>query len=109
MPKGPVKTEMIELQKLIYGEAFGAYERRAAKALKTRSNSTSSTRSPFSRTSEGLRGLGAGVQAVAVSQSGDTVTGTSDTSKNMVPGGKDLKSKSMSKIICEGGVIDIFI
>lgn len=70
MPEGPVKTKMIELQKLIYGEAFGAYERRAAKALKTRSNSTLSTSSPFSRTSEGLRGLGAGVQAVAVRQSG---------------------------------------
>jgi predicted transcriptional regulator len=107
MPEGPVKTEMIELQKLIYGEAFGAYERRAAKALKTRSNSTLSTSSPFSRTSEGLRGLGAGVQAVAVRQSGETVTGTSETSKNMVPGGKDLKSKSMSPSIHESGAIGI--
>ena len=107
MPEGPVKTKMIELQKLIYGEAFGAYERRAAKALKTRSNSTLSTSSPFSRTSEGLRGLGAGVQAVAVRQSGETVTGTSETSKNMVPGGKDLKSKSMSPSIPESGAIGI--
>ena len=107
MPEGPVKTEMIELQKLIYEEAFGAYEGRAAKALKTRSNSTSSTRSPFSRTSEGLRGSGSGVQAVAVRQSEDTVTGTSDTSKNMVPGGKDLKSKSMSPSIPESGAIGI--
>ncbi len=76
MTKGPVKTEMIELQKLIYGEAFGAYERRAAKALKTRSNSALSTGSPFSRTSEGLRGCGSGPQAVAVLQSAETVTGT---------------------------------
>lgn len=81
----------------------------AANALKTRSNSTLSTSSPFSRTSEGLRGCGSGPQAVAVLQSAETVTGTSFQSKNMVPGGKDLKSKSMCKIICEGGEIDIFI
>ena len=82
---------------------------RAAKALKTRSNSALSTGSPFSRTSEGLRGSGAGNQAVAESQLGATVTGTSFQSKNIVPGGKDLKSKSMFKIIFGGGEIDIFV
>ena len=107
MPESPVKTKMVDLQKLIYGEAFGAYEGRAAKALKTRANSALSTSSPFSRTSEGLRGEGVGVQAVAVRQSEETVTGTSDTSKNMVPGGKDLKSKSMSPSIPESIGINV--
>ena len=107
MPESPVKAKMVDLQKLIYGEAFGAYEGRAAKALKTRANSALSTSSPFSRTSEGLRGEGVGVQAVAVRQSEETVTGTSDTSKNMVPGGKDLKSKSMSPSIPESIGINV--
>jgi predicted transcriptional regulator len=107
MPESPVKAKMVDLQKLIYGEAFGRYEVRAAKALKTRANSALSTSSPFSRTSEGLRGEGVGVQAVAVRQSEETVTGTSDTSKNMVPGGKDLKSKSMSPSIPESIGINV--
>jgi hypothetical protein len=92
MPESPVKSRMVEIQKQIYAEGLGAYERRAANALKTLSNSASSTGSPFSRTSEGLRGLGSGTQAVAERQFGETVTGTSFQSKNMVPGGKDLKS-----------------
>jgi hypothetical protein len=92
MPNSPVKTRMVDLQKKIYSEGLGAYEGRAANLLKTSSNSAASTGSPFSRTSEGLRGLGSGTQAVAERQSGATVTGTSATSKNIVPGGKDLKS-----------------
>ena len=92
MPESPVKSRMVEIQKQIYSEGLGAYERRAANALKTLSNSASSTGSPFSRTSDGLRGLGSGTQAVAERQSGETVTGTSFQSKNMVPGGRDLKS-----------------
>ena len=92
MPESPVKSRMVEIQKQIYAEGLAAYERRVANALKTLSNSASSTGSPFSRTSEGLRGLGSGTQAVADRQSGETVTGTSFQSKNMVPGGRDLKS-----------------
>ena len=92
MPNSPVKTRMVDLQKKIYSEGLGAYEGRAANLLKTRANSAASIGSPFSRTSEGLRGLGSGTQAVAERQSGATVTGTSATSKNIVPGGKDLKS-----------------
>ena len=107
MPESPVKAKMVDLQKLIYGEGFGAYEGRAAKALKTRANSALSTSSPFSRTSEGLRGAGSGPQAVAVRQSGETVTGTPFQSKNMVPGGKDLKSKSMSPSIPESIGINV--
>ena len=92
MPESPVKTKMVELQRKIYSEGLGAYEGRAANALKTRSNSALSTGSPFSRTSEGLRGSGSGPQAVAERQSAETVTGTPFQSKNIVPGGKDLKS-----------------
>lgn len=92
MPESPVKSRMVEIQKQIYSEGLGAYEGRAANALKTLSNSALSTGSPFSRTSEGLRGSGSGPQAVAERQSGETVTGTEFQSKNMVPGGKDLKS-----------------
>ena len=92
MPNSPVKTKMVELQRTIYAEGLGAYEGRAANALKTRSNSALSTGSPFSRTSEGLRGSGSGPQAVAERQSAETVTGTPFQSKNIVPGGKDLKS-----------------
>ena len=102
MPNSPVKTRMVDLQKKIYSEGLEAYKRRAsARALtrasvlnfsKTSSNSAASIGSPFSRTSEGLRGLGSGTQAVAERQSGATVTGTSATSKNIVPGGKALKS-----------------
>lgn len=92
MPESPVKTKMVELQRTIYAEGLGAYEGRAANALKTRSNSALSTGSPFSRTSEGLRGSGSGPQAVAERQSAETVTGTPFQSKNIVPGGKDLKS-----------------
>ena len=90
MPESPVKTKMVELQKQIYSE--GANFGRAANAANTRSNSALSTGSPFSRTSEGLRGEASGTQAVAERQSGETVTGTSFQSKNMVPGGRDLKS-----------------
>jgi hypothetical protein len=102
MSNSPVKTRMVDLQKKIYSEGLEAYKRRAsARALtrasvlnfsKTSSNSAASIGSPFSRTSEGLRGLGSGTQAVAKRQSGATVTGTSATSKNIVPGGKALKS-----------------
>lgn len=101
MPNSPVKSKMVDLQKQIYAEGYDAYLAREAKALKTRSNSALSTGSAFSRTSEGLRGSGAGNQAVAEAQPGATVTGTSFQSKNMVPGGKDLKSKSMSPSIPE--------
>ena len=101
MGKSPVKTKMVDLQKQIYSEGYDAYLAREAKALKTRSNSALPTGSAFSRTSEGLRGSGAGNQAVAESQLGATVTGTSFQSKNIVPGGKDLKSKSMSPSIPE--------
>jgi len=90
MPESPVKTKMVELQKQIYSE--GANFGRAANAANTRSNSALSTGSPFSRTSEGLRGEASGTQAVAERQSGETVTGTSFQSKNIVPGGRDLKS-----------------
>ena len=107
MPESPVKAKMVDLQKLIYGEGFGAYEGRAAKALKTRANSALSTGSAFSRTSEGLRGSGSGPQAVAVRQSEETVTGTPFQSKNIVPGGKDLKSKSMSPSIPESIGINV--
>ena len=92
MPNSPVKADMIALQKKIYAEGYGSYEGRAAKAANTRSNSALSILSAFSRTSEGLRGSASGTQAVAERQSGETVTGTSFQSKNMVPGGKDLKS-----------------
>ena len=104
MSNSPVKTRMVDLQKNIYSEGLEAYKRRAlasasarsparaANFLKTSANSAASIGSPFSRTSEGLRGLGSGTQAVAERQSGATVTGTSATSKNIVPGGKDLKS-----------------
>jgi hypothetical protein len=105
MPESPVKAKMVDLQKLIYGEGFGAYEGRAAKALKTRANSALSTGSAFSRTSEGLRGAGSGPQAVAVRQSEETVTGTPFQSKNIVPGGKDLKSKSITPSIPESRAI----
>jgi predicted transcriptional regulator len=107
MPKSPVKTKMVNLQKQIYSEGYNGYLAREAKALKTRSNSALSTGSPFSRTSEGLRGSGAGNQAVAESQLGATVTGTSFQSKNIVPGGKDLKSKSMSPSIPESIGINV--
>jgi len=92
MPRSPIKSRMVEIQKQIYSEGLGAYEGRAANASKTLSNSTLSTGSAFSRTSEGLRDSGSGPQAVAERQSGETVTGTEFQSKNMVPGGKDLKS-----------------
>ena len=98
MPESPVKSRMVEIQKQIYSEGLGAYEGRAANALKTLSNSALSTGSPFSRTSEGLRGSGSGPQAVAERQSGETVTGTEFQSKNMVPGGKDLKSNFIRTI-----------
>jgi len=90
MPDSPVKAKMVELQKKIYSE--GANFGRAANVANTRSNSALSTGSPFSRTSEGLRGEAFGTQAVAERQSGETVTGTSFQSKNIVPGGRDLKS-----------------
>lgn len=90
MPDSPVKAKMVELQKQIYSE--GANFGRAANVANTRSNSALSTGSPFSRTSEGLRGEAFGTQAVAERQSGETVTGTSFQSKNIVPGGRDLKS-----------------
>lgn len=107
MPNSPVKSKMVDLQKQIYAEGYDAYLAREAKALKTRSNSALSTGSAFSRTSEGLRGSGAGNQAVAEAQPGATVTGTSFQSKNMVPGGKDLKSKSMSPSIPESIGINV--
>lgn len=90
MEEGPIKTKMVEIQKQIYSE--GANFGRAANASNTRLNSALSTGSPFSRTSEGLRGEGAGSQAVAERQSGETVTGTSFQSKNMVSGAKESKS-----------------
>ena len=90
MEEGPIKTKMVEIQKQIYSE--GANFGRAANASNTRLNSALSTGSPFSRTSEGLRGDGVGTQAVADRQSGETVTGTSFQSKNMVPGAKESKS-----------------
>ena len=101
MPNSPVKSKMVDLQKQIYAEGYDAYLAREANAVKTLPNSALSTGSAFSRTSEGLRGSGAGNQAVAEAQPGATVTGTSFQSKNMVPGGKDLKSKSMSPSIPE--------
>jgi predicted transcriptional regulator len=90
MEEGPIKTKMVEIQKQIYSE--GANFGRAANASNTRLNSALSTGSAFSRTSEGLRGEGVGTQAVADRQSGETVTGTSFQSKNMVPGAKESKS-----------------
>jgi predicted transcriptional regulator len=107
MPNSPVKTKMVDLQKQIYSEGYNGYLVREAKALKTRSKPALSTGSAFSRTSEGLRGSGAGNQAVAESQLGATVTGTSFQSKNIVPGGKDLKSKSMSPSIPESIGINV--
>jgi hypothetical protein len=92
MPRSPVKSRMVEIQKQIYSEGLAAFAIRAANSSKTLLNSALSTGSPFSRTSEGLRGSGSGTQAVAEDQSGETVTGTSFQSKNMVPGGRDLKS-----------------
>lgn len=88
--EGPIKTKMVEIQKQIYSE--GANFGRAANASNTRLNSALSTGSAFSRTSEGLRGEGVGTQAVADRQSGETVTGTSFQSKNMVSGAKESKS-----------------
>ncbi len=73
---------------MLGGENFGE----AANAINTRSNSALSTGSPFSRTSEGLRGEGSGPQAVAERQSAETVTGTPFQSKNIVPGGRVSKS-----------------
>jgi len=90
MPPSPVKAKMVDIQKQIYAE--GANFGRATQASNTRLNSALSTGSAFSRTSEGLRGEGAGSQAVAERQSGETVTGTSFQSKNMVPGAKESKS-----------------
>jgi len=107
MPNSPVKTKMVDLQKQIYSEGYSGYLAREAKALKTRSKPALSTGSAFSRTSEGLRGSGAGNQAVAESQLGATVTGTSFQSKNIVPGGKDLKSKSISPSIPESIGINV--
>jgi len=107
MPNSPVKTKMVDLQKQIYSEGYNGYLAREAKALKTRSKPALSTGSAFSRTSEGLRGSGAGNQAVAESQLGATVTGTSFQSKNIVPGGKDLKSKSISPSIPESIGINV--
>ena len=49
-----------EIQKEIYSEGLAASEIKAANASKTLSNSALSTGSAFSRTSEGLRGLGFG-------------------------------------------------
>jgi hypothetical protein len=92
MPRSPIKSRMVEIQKQIYSEGLAASAIRAANSSKTISNSALSTGSAFSRTSEGLRGSGSGTQAVAEPQSGETVTGTSFQSKNMVPGGRDLKS-----------------
>jgi len=92
MPRSPIKRQMVEIQKQIYAEGLAASAIRAANSSKTISNSALSTGSAFSRTSEGLRGSGSGTQAVAEDQSGETVTGTSFQSKNMVPGGRDLKS-----------------
>lgn len=107
MPNSPIKAKMVDLQKQIYSEGYDAYLAREAKALKTRSNSALSTGSAFSRTSEGLRGEGSGNQAVAERQPGATVTGTSFQSKNMVPGGKDLKSKSIAPSIPESIGINV--
>jgi hypothetical protein len=110
MPDSPVKAKMVELQRKIYSEGLGAYEGRAANALKTRSNSALSTGSPFSRTSEGLRGSGSGPQAVAERQPAETVTGTPFQSKNMVPGGRDLKSNvigTSAPIISESTGINV--
>ena len=90
MEEGPIKTKMVEIQKQIYSE--GANFGRAANASNTRLNSALSTGSAFSRTSEGLRKEGVGTQAVADRQSGETVTGTSFQSKNMVSGAKESKS-----------------
>jgi len=90
MEESPIKTKMVEIQKQIYSE--GANFGRAANASNTRLNSALSTGSAFSRTSEGLRGEGVGTQAVAERQSGETVTGTSFQSKNMVSGAKESKS-----------------
>lgn len=90
MEEGPIKTKMVDIQKQIYAE--GANFGRAANASNTRLNSALSTGSAFSRTSEGLRGEGVGTQAVADRQSGETVTGTSFQSKNMVSGAKESKS-----------------
>jgi len=104
MPASPVKTKMVDIQKQIYAE--GANFGRAAQASNTRLNSARSTGSAFSRTSEGLRGEGAGSQAVAERQSGETVTGTSFQSKNIVPGAKESKSNFMgtsAPIISETG------
>jgi hypothetical protein len=92
MPRSPVKSRMVDIQKQIYSEGLAASAIKAANSSKTISNSALSTGSAFSRTSEGLRGSGSGTQAVAEDQSGETVTGTSFQSKNMVPGGRDLKS-----------------
>jgi len=104
MPDSPVKTKMVDIQKQIYAE--GANFGRAAQASNTRLNSALSTGSAFSRTSEGLRGEGAGSQAVAERQSGETVTGTSFQSKNIVPGAKESKSNfigTSAPIITETG------
>ena len=107
MPASPVKTKMVDIQKQIYAE--GANFGRAAQASNTRLNSALSTGSAFSRTSEGLRGEGAGSQAVAERQSGETVTGTSFQSKNMVPGAKESKSNfigTSAPIITETGAFN---
>jgi len=107
MPPSPVKAKMVDIQKQIYAE--GANFGRAAQASNTRLNSALSTGSAFSRTSEGLRGEGAGSQAVAERQSGETVTGTSFQSKNMVPGAKESKSNfigTSAPIISETGAFN---
>jgi len=101
MPPGALKTKMVDLQMKIYSEGYGFFLRRLETSLNKVSKAASEISLAFSRTSEGLRGEGPGVQAVAERQPEETVTGISDQSKNRVPGGRDLKSKAISPSISE--------
>jgi predicted transcriptional regulator len=107
MPPGALKTKMVDLQMKIYSEGYGFFLRRLETSLNKVSKAASEISLAFSRTSEGLRGEGPGVQAVAERQPEETVTGISDQSKNRVPGGRDLKSKAISPSIPESIGINV--
>lgn len=96
MPKGPVKNRMIALQSRVYAEGRSVFDARVSQYANSLSNTSRDTSPALLRTSDGLRGLGSGVQAVAEDMSAGVVTGTSSQSKNRVPAGSDLKSNGIS-------------
>jgi hypothetical protein len=98
MPKGPVKNRMIALQSRVYAEGRSVFDARVCQYANSLSNTSRDTSPALLRTSDGLRGLGSGVQAVADDMSAGVVTGTSSQSKNRVPAGSDLKLNDISTL-----------